>query len=133
MNRNIHQQITDNAFNDYAETIWIYLKSSNSKGSNFDPFLNVGYTTTNQNPEPVKAIIHQISGSGLIYKELGLVNTGTLEVIVKTTDVNLFKIAQKIIYDEIEYTPFNKATGNRVQIFKRPFGFSRIILFVKGN
>ncbi len=131
--RNINQFIDNTLFANLAKTVWVYLKSSNSKGVNYDPYNNVGYTKTNQAPQPVKALVRQIQGNSLIARELGLVHTGAIEIVVKEKDVNLFKICQKIKYKDLEYSPFNKALGNRIQIFETEFGLYRIILFKSGN
>jgi len=129
MNRNIHKRLKDTIFKDYNETLWVYLKKTNSKGINYDPYRNIGYTKTNQSPEPVKAYVRQIKGNSLVARELGLRESGAIEIVIKTQDANLFKICEKVKYNDIEYTPFNKALGDRLQIFKSDFNFSRIVLF----
>jgi len=133
MNRNVHKRIKDTFFKDYDETVWVYLKASNSKSSSYDPYRNTGYTTTNQSPEPVKAYVRQIRGNSLVARELGLTHSGAIEIVVKSSDANLFRICQKVKYNDKEYTPFNKALGDRIQIFKSPFDFTRIVLFRRGN
>ena len=133
MNKNINSQIEEAVFKQYSETVWVYLKASNSKGSNYDAYRNTGYTQTNQSPIAVKAIVHPLSGNSLIIRELGLTEMGSIELIIKKQDKNLFKICQKIKYDEEEYSTFNKALGNRVQITKRSFDFYRVLLFKRGN
>lgn len=129
MSRNFHNQIKTNIFNNYSETVWVYLKGSNVKGSNYDVYRNTGFTKTNQSPEPVNAHVRHIQGNSLIARELGLVETGAIEIVIDSQDENLFKICEKVKYDENEYTPFNKALGNRIQIFKGEFNFTRIVLF----
>ena len=129
MDRNIHKRIKDVVFNDYQETVWVYLKTSNTKGERYDPYLNIGYTKTNQSPEPVQAHVRQIAGNSLIAREIGLSESGAIEIVIKTSDENLFKICEKIVYDDVEYTPFIKALVNKIQIYKSPFNFSRVVLF----
>ena len=131
--RNIHKKLKDTVFSDNTETIWVYLKASNIKSSAYDPYRNTGYTTTNQSPEPVKAYVRQIRGNSLVAREIGLIQSGAIEIVIKTSDENLFRICQKVKYNDKEYTPFIKALGDRIQIFKSPFDFSRIILFRRGN
>lgn len=133
MNKNISNQIENSVFKDYSETVWVYLKSVNSKGSSYDPYRNIGYTKKNQNPISVKAIVHPLSGNSLIARELGLIQSGSIELIIKKNDVNLFKICQKIEYEGNEYSTYNKALGNKVQITKRSFDYYRVLLFLKGN
>jgi len=132
-NKNINSKIERQVFKDYSENVWVFLKSSNDKGSSYDPYRNTGYTKTNQAPLPVKAIVHPIAGNSLVARELGLAESGSIELIIQRKDVNLFKICQKIEYDGDEYSAFNKALGNKVQITKRSFGFFRVLLFRRGN
>jgi len=133
MDKNIHTTIVNSAFNDYSEKVWVYLKSSNSQGSTFDPYRETGYTKSNQAPIVVMAIVHPISGNSLVARELGLAESGSIELIVKRKDVGLFKICQKIEYDGLEYSTYNKALGNRIQITKRSFDFYRVLIFLRGN
>jgi len=133
MNKNIPSQIANKAFKEYSETLWIYLKKSNSKSSSYDPYRNTGYTKAYQNPISVKAIVHPLGANSLIVRELGLINSGSIEIIVKKNDANLVKIASKIEYENEEYSVFNKALGNKVQIVKKPFDFYKIVLFKVGK
>jgi len=129
MNRNIHNKIKETIFKEYQETVWVYLKASNAKGSNYDPYRNTGYTETNQSPEPIKAHVRQIRDNSLVAREIGLREAGAIEIVIESSKKNIFKICEKIKYNDVEYTPFNKALGNRVQIFDSPFDFTRVVLF----
>ena len=133
MNRNVEYYITNSAFSNYAEKIWVYLKDALVKGSNYDPFRNTGYTKSNQNPLSVKAMVKQLQANSLIMRELGLTVSGSIEVIIKRKDVALIKLAEKITYDNIEYSVYNKALGSRIQIYKKPFGFYHVVLFQVGK
>jgi len=129
MYRGIHKTIHSNIFGDFSETLWVYLKASNTKSEKYDPYLNIGYTKTFQSPEPVKAYVRQIAGNSLIAREIGLSQSGAIEIVIKSSDENLFRICERVLYDCNEYTPFNKALGNKIQIYKSPFDFTRIVLF----
>ena len=133
MDRNINKRIKDTVFKDYAETVWVYLKKSNSKGSDYDPFLDTGHTSTNQSPEPVKAHVRQIRPNSLVAREIGLTESGAIELVIDSSDENLFRNCQKVKYNDKEYSPLIKALGDRVQIFRSPFNFSRVILFTQGT
>jgi len=133
MNRNIYSRIKDTVFKDYSETLWVYLKASNTKGENFDPYRETGYTKTQQSPLPVKATVRQITPESRVMKVLGQIALGAIEIVVKKEDKNLIKMAEKIEYKNKEYCTFNKSLGNRVQITEIPFGFYRIVLFVAGK
>jgi len=132
MNKNINSQIL-NIFDKYSDTIWVYLKKTNTKGSSYDAYRNTGYTKTQQSPYPVKAIISQQIPYSLSKSEIGLVTSGAISIFIKKSDVNAIKIAEKIEYNLEDYTPYSKALGNKVQILKRPGNFYRVILFRKGN
>ena len=132
MDRNINNAIASGAFNRYTETVWCYLKASNTLGSSYDPYRKIDTTITQDTPIAVKAVIHQTSANGLIIKELGLTEVGSIVLVVQDSDINALKYAQKIIYNDEEYTAYSKAVGNKFQIYKRPFGFSRVVLFKKG-
>ena len=131
--RNIHNQIKQAIFKDYEETVWVYLKASNTKGSNYDAYRNTGYSVTNQSPEPVKAYVRQIQGNSLIARDIGLSQSGAIEIVIESKDENIFRICEKVKYNDVLYSPFNQALGNKVQIFKSEFNFSRVVLFRQGN
>lgn len=133
MDKNISSKIYNDTFSKYSETVWVYLKASNSQGVNYDPYRNVGATTTEQSPEPVRAIVRQLTGDSLVARELGLVNIGSIELIIKEKDLGLFKICQKVTYNDEEYSVNIKALGNRVQFYKHLFGYYRVVLFKVGN
>jgi len=133
MNKNINYKI-NNALSDYKETIWVYLKASNTLGSNYDPYRNTGQTETFQSPIPVKAVaVHQISSTGLIAKELGLSVTGAIEIIVNDTDKELIKNAGKLKYNNQFYTTVHKALGSRTLVSPAPFNMTKFTCFIKGN
>ena len=132
MNRNIHNKLKDSVFNNITENVWIYFKSSNSKGSNYDPYLNTGYTKTYQSPTPIKSYVRQIRGNSLVARELGLVSTGAIEIVIESKYENAFRICEKVKYNDNFYSVYNKALGDKVLIFKSDYGFSRVVLFRKG-
>ena len=132
MNKNINDKV-NKAFKDYKETVWVYSKKSNSLGSSYDPYRNTGYVETLQSPIPVNAIVHQISGSGLIAKELGLSLYGAIEIIVNDVDQQLIKNAEKLKYNGQLYTTYNKALGSRTLMNKRRFDMTAFTCFLEGN
>ena len=127
--RNAHKKIAEVAFGDTVETLWVTLKASTVKGPNYDPNRQTGFTTTNSSPEPIDAHVRQIAGNSLIAREIGLTQSGAIEIVVDESSVNFFRICEKVLYDCNYYTPFSKALGNKIQIYKAEFGFSRIVLF----
>ena len=131
--KKIHSRFQETIFSDWVEDIWVYLKATNTKGANYDKFLNVGYTRTQQSPVPVKAYIRQLQPNSLIMRELGLVISGAIEIFVANNDAELIKIAEKITYKYGTYSVYNQALGNKFQITQLPTGHSRIVLFRTGN
>jgi hypothetical protein len=131
--KKIHSRFQETIFSDFTDTIWVYLKASNTKGVNFDKFLNIGYTQTQQSPIPVEAYIRQLQPNSLIMRELGLTISGAIEILVANNDAELLKIAEKITYKNSDYSLYNQALGNRFQITQLPTGHSRIVLFRTGN
>lgn len=133
MNRNIDEKILTHAFNNYSELVWVYTRGGLTKASTYDPYRNTGYTKTLKNPFPVKVIVRQLQANSLIMRELGLTISGAIEILIQDTDIELIKLAEKILYKNNEYSLYNDALGNRVQIYDRTFGFSRVILFRAGK
>lgn len=127
---NIELEIFEKIFKDHSISIEIFLRSSKIKGNNFDKFRDLGYEKTIQNPIFINALTKQLSPNSLIIKELGLVETGALSIIVKDDDAQFVKLAEKIIIDAKEYTPRNQALGNRFSIEKLPFNYKKIIVFL---
>lgn len=132
MDRNIHNKLKDSVFNNITENVWVYFKSSNSVGSDYDPYLNTGYTKTHQSPTSIKAYVRQIRGNSLVARELGLVSTGAIEIVIESKYENAFRICEKVKYNDNFYSVYNKALGDKVLIFKSDYGFSRVVLFRKG-
>jgi len=133
MNRNIDNIIDVNLFKEYAETVWVYLKASNTLDENYDPYLNIGQAVTEQSPEPVKAIVRQISADSLIMREIGLTNSGAIELIIKKQDLGLFKICRKAIYNDEDYSVNIDVLGTKVQFYKHLLDYYRVVLYKVGN
>lgn len=127
--RNVHQKIKEVAFGETVETLWVTLPSGKTKSASYDPNRQTGFTITNSSPEPIDAHVRQIAGNSLIAREIGLTQSGAIEIVIDDSSVNFFKICEKVLYDDNYYTPFIKALGNKIQIYKAEFGFTRIVLF----
>lgn len=126
---NIELEVWEKIFKDHSVRIDVFLRSSKVKGTNFDKFRDVGYKQTYQNPVFLNAMTKNVSPNSLIIRELGLTETGALQIIVKDDDFTILKLAERIIIDEVEYTPRNKALGNRFQVEKLPFNYKKCIVF----
>lgn len=133
MDRNINSNIINTAFADYSETIWVYLTKTNTKGTNYDPYRQTGYSQTQESPYPVKAIIATSIPWSLQKQDIGEFTYGAISLIIKKADVNAIKFAEKIEFNSEEYTAYSKAVGNKVQISRLSSNFYKVILFLKGN
>ncbi len=128
----ISQNMFDEFFRKYRKTALVFLRSSKEKFENFDPFRDTGYKISNQNPEPVKVITKTISPNSLILKELGLVESGAIFIILNNRDVTLIKNSERITIENKEYYVYNDAIGNKFQIFPTEWAdMSKIIIFRK--
>jgi len=132
MNKNIISQI-NRSLDGYKQTVWVYKKATNIVSSNYDSYRNLGYSKTYQSPTPVNAVVHQISSTGLIAKEIGLSLTGAIEIMVSGMDASLIKNASKLKYRGQFYTTFHKALGTKNLITNLPFGMKKIVCFMQGN
>ena len=121
-------------FNQHARTGYAQLKGSKTKGSNFDPNRNTNYTIVKKNPIPVKLLYRPISASSLTYRELGLSETGAIEILVRNNDISLIKLAENIKVKNNNYVAWNNKVGNKFQLYESQFsGFSKIVIFLRVN
>lgn len=134
MNLNKHtRQYARIIFRDYAEKIHVYLRASQIKGNDYHPKYNVAYTKTNQNPITIKAIIRDETANKLVIKNIGLTAVGAKSIIIKNSDVNTIKLAEKIVINNENYEIYNSAVGKKFQVYDVCFGYSKIIIFKSGN
>lgn len=133
MNKNIAKFIYKNTIKEYNQDILVYLKSSNTKSTNYDSYRDIGFVETYQNPIVVKAKIKQVSGSSLVVREIGLSSSGAIYAFVNKQDSELLKIASKIEYNNEFYSVYNKALGDRFLVTDLDFNISKVLLFKMGN
>lgn len=125
------KEILKQLFRRHGKKIKVFLKGSQSQGAVFDPFRDTNYTRTTQSAHFIRAVTRTIAPNSLIVRELGLIESGAIYLLVKNSDVEFIRLSEKILVDEKEYYVYNDAVGNRLQIFELPFGYSRIIVFRK--
>jgi len=118
-------------FKDHAEKIKVYLPKTKTKHANYDKFRDVGYVTTQQNYETVKAIVRDAKPEELILKNLGKVAVGSKKIVIKESDVSLIKLSNQLTINSIDYYVYNDAVGNKFQILGSQFGYSTILVFRK--
>jgi len=133
MDRNFDTNIIDTAFADYAETVWAYVTKTNTKGANYDPYRNTGYSQSLESPYPVKAIVSNSIPWSLQKQDIGEFTYGAISLVIKKADINAIKFAEKIEFNSEEYTPYSSALGNKVQISRLSQKFYKVIIFLKGN
>jgi hypothetical protein len=130
MDKNLKQDLRE-LFRIESIKIAIFLHSSKEKGENYDPFRNTGETTVKRNPIFIKAIVRDITPEKLILKEMGLSIAGSKELLIKTSDVGVIKASEKIEIAGQNYYKYHDAIGQKLLIFTRPYGYSRVIIFRK--
>lgn len=129
----MHNTIKENVFKDVQETLWVYLRATNTKTTNYDPDYNTGYTKTLQAPIPVKAMVRPLTPESLIMREIGSSETGAIEIVVEEKDEGAFKACDKVEYKSVEYVTRREALGNKFYVVPTIYGFSKIVLFRRGN
>ena len=126
------QKVFDLYFRKFHKKALVFIRSSKEALEDFDPFSDTGYTIKSQNSLTVKILTKTITSNNLILKELGLVESGAIQIILHKRDVTLIKNSRKILINNIEYYVFNNAVGNRFQIFSTDYSdYPKIILFRK--
>jgi hypothetical protein len=125
------KNFVDYIFQEHHEKLQVYLPGAKTKTSNYDKYHDVGYTTGNINYITVKALVRPIKEEELIIKTLGLVAFGAIKINIKDKDVNFFRLAKRITYNGLDYSVYNDAVGNKMQILPADFGYSIVTLFRK--
>ncbi len=128
----ISQNFFEDFFKKYRKTALVFLRGSKTREEDFDPFRNTGFVQQNQNPLPVKVLTKTVSPNSLIIREIGLTESGAIQIILHERDVELIKNSEKVTIKDREYYAYNDAVGNKLQIFPTDYSkYSRIILFTK--
>ncbi len=116
---------------DYAEKVFVYLPGATIKSANYDKYRDVGYTKGTQNYQTVKAWVRPMVSNELVYRQLGLISIGTIKIIVKNKDINLFKLASRIVYKDEEFYVYNDAVGKKMLMINLDDSYTEITLFKK--
>jgi len=112
----------DRILKQYLTLIEVYPKSIFVKSENYDPFRKEevdNYSKTGHNYIPIKCYVRNASPEGLVIREIGLKAIGAKELWINKKYIELIKNAEKIIIENIEYTVWSAAVGNKFQIFER--------------
>lgn len=125
----ISKDIFDKIFKDHSIKVAVFLRGSKTMSSTHDPFRNTGYVKVKKNQVWLSGMIKTVSANSLIIREMGLTETGAMQVIIPESDIAFVKLSEKIEIKGIEYYAFNDAVGNKLQIFDLPFGYKKVIIF----
>jgi len=115
----------------YTEKIFVYLPGTTVKSANYDKFRDVGYQKNQQNYLTVKAWIRPMVSNELVFKQLGLVNIGSVKIIIKNNDVALFKLANRITIKGEDFYVYNDAVGKKMLMINLDDSYTEITLFKK--
>jgi len=128
----IDAKIFDDIFRRTAVRAMVTLRSSKTKGANYDPSRNTGYDHTNQNPFAVDVLPRTVTAGSLMYNEIGLVKAGAIQIIVSNNDVSLIENSEEIAFNNVNYYAYDDAVGNKFLIFPTQWAkYSKIIIFRK--
>jgi len=116
---------------DYAEKVFVYLPGATVKSTNYDKFRDVGYSKGQQNYQTVKAWVRPMVSNELVARQLGLVSIGTIKIIIKNIDVNLFRLASRIVYNNEDFYVYNDAVGKKMMMINLDHNYTEITLFKK--
>lgn len=130
MSINIHKTTPEfrNMLKDknFSTKIYVYMSTKTADDS-FDPE-EKNYTYTNLNPIVVKAYVREIKPESLVWRQLGIAETGAKEIICEYRDAQKIRLANKIVIDSDEYDVYKEPVGNRVSITKLNMGLAKIVL-----
>lgn len=119
----IHDLLRDK---ELTKKVRIYF-STQTVGDDYDPEEG-NYTKTELNPLTVKAIVRTVSPEALVWKQYGLSETGSVEILTDKKYKSWFENAYKIEIDNDIFTVFKDKTGSRAIIQERPNDILRVVL-----
>ena len=111
---------------DIATNIQIYMSTSVA-GDDYDSFGN-NYTLSNLNPITVRGYVRELSPETAFWKQYGMYQAGMVEIICPDTFEQHFKLASRIVINNIDYQVFKEGTGNKVMVTRRPGQLLRVVL-----
>ena len=119
----IHSLLRDT---DFTTKIRIYF-STKYAGDDFDTY-EKNYTESYLNPVVIRGLVRSVSPEALVWKQYGLAEIGSIEVITDAKYKTWFTKAFKIEVDGDFFTVYKEGTGSRAVIQDRPNKIIRVIL-----
>jgi len=116
---------------DYSDKVFVYLPGASIKSANYDKFRDVGYIKGQQNYITVKAFVRPMVSNELVVKQLGLVAIGSVKIIIKNNDINLFKLASRIVIKGEDFYVYSDAVGKKMLMVELDENYTEITLFRK--
>jgi hypothetical protein len=116
---------------DYSEKIQVYLPGASSKSASYDKYRDVGYTKATQNYLTVNAFVRPVVSNELIVKQIGITSIGAIKIVIKNNDVNLFKLASRIVYKNDEFYVYNDGVGKKMMMVELDGNYTEITLWKK--
>jgi hypothetical protein len=104
-----------------GESILIY-PGHEKKIDPFDETKEITYLS----PIPIKALVKDFSPKALVWKDYGIKDIGTKQVMIEPKYLSLIENCVKLKIRDEEYTVFKDAASNKLQIWQR----AEFILFI---
>lgn len=109
--------------------IKVYM-STKVMGPGYNPYEG-NYTTGNLNPITVKGYRKEISPSSLVYRQMGIKETGAVQIVCDEKYKSYFELCNKIEIEGDEFEVYKTAVGSRASIQKQPYKMIRVVLSKK--
>jgi len=127
----LNAQVIEQVLDEYGTWAAVTLRSAKVKQTGYDPYRDTGYKVTQINPIFVRVLTRAISANTLVYQQFGLTESGAIELIMKDSDLEIVKLAERLKVNDQEYYVYHDAVGNRLQTRKLALGFSKVTVFLK--
>ena len=109
-----------------STNIYLYF-STKTVGEDYDPY-EKNYTYTNLNPLVIKGYVRDIKSESLTWRQFGLSEIGSKEIICEDKHEDWFKKCNKIKIDGDYYQTYKEGVGGKFLIEKRPYKLIKVIV-----
>lgn len=122
---------TTKLFKRFGKPVEVFLRATKSKGADYDPIRDEGYSITSQNSVILKAWVRNPSPEGKLLQQIGTIPQGVKEIIVFKKDLTVLKVADRIKIGNEFYHIYDDAAGNRFTKLERIYDMVRILIYRK--